>query len=809
MPCRIAYVLTVGFGASDDTPIQVALDEVLRLDPFCVIVVHDRKGRSGICARAAVESRAAHYAAAGVTLGVYPVDQDETALRWRAGAVEKGFEDPTVEAVFVFATDFDKLPTESAREAWRQMADAARPDALIVGEYQPKHGSFKDEFYKLVAKPAVDAIFPGEAPFLVDSGLRQFRTEFFVLGRAVLDRLRLDGIMWTMDPTTDMALVCLRSGNLTLQVFDLGSFEDRADTRDPLGELFQVTRYVFQLLVNLVRLRRSAGLDRADQIRAYEELIPVIDRAVEVVRYAVRRNLERLKENSKVAAFMPEAPRGERWVPARFRGFSYLLDNPGDSLGKAENGVPYVSCDVSQGAQAHLVLYRKLARAVEGLEPRLRRFSFCPLRLPSYHVTLWDGVNDSNAHSLTTTKRAEYYEYVRGLPTSVAGVASPILPPSVVSLDRRWSLKFRFKELKIWVDAAALVALLEPADEETTASIEVLERHRRDLDAQFVAIGKLPNRQWTPHVTCGYFKTSEDAAAAKQHLPTWTGLVKTELADETIQFSSASLYSFTDMEHFWRHPLPAVLVPLSTIKAAITEGVGFLGERGDQKIAITYQYPTREQLGAVRWQPLARNGNKHYCVTPYGLDIGVFDHRASQDRHYHRIATELYRVLDGDLTIFVAGEEHVLSAGQEIIIMPYAVHEVVSAKPFVAEVIVLNPDDKYISESWSVPGHFAAPALHLRPEDARLGSDGAAEIFRDGVKIALTVFSERWTGAIAATTESATRIFTVLAGSIALQVNDETYELNARDTITVFPQSVLRVHSPGSFLAELLTLNCS
>jgi quercetin dioxygenase-like cupin family protein len=808
---RIAYVLTVGFGASDGAPIQIALDEVLRLEPFRVIVVHDRKGHSGICTEAAVETRKAAYAAAGVPVEVMPVDQDETTLRWRAGVVEKAFDDPAVDMVFVFATDFDKLPTDTAREGWRKMAEAAGPNALVLGDYQPKPGSFKDEFCKLVARPAVEAIFPEQAAALVETGIRQFRTEFFVFGRAVLNQLRRDAIMWTMDPTTDMALACLRTDGLALKVVDLGSFEDRADTRDPLGELFQVNRYVFQLLINLIRLRRSAHLSRADQIRMYEDLIPVIDKGLEVGRYAVRRNLERLKENSKVAAFQPGAPWDEQWVPALFHGYSYLLDNPGNSLVIAPEGVSLLSCDRSAGARKDLVLYSKLASVLRQLESRLRPFCFCPLSLASFHVTLWDGLNQSNGASLAMAKRAEYEAFARTLPASVAGPASPVLPPAVVSLDRRWTVRFRFKELHIWVEPAALVALLEPADEESKAAVEILEQHRLDLDATFGEIGKPPNRSWTPHVSCGYFKTSEDASAAKGQLAAWTELVKAELGDQTMEFSSASLYSFSSMERFYRHSPPAVLIALPVIKTAIAEQTGFIGERGDQKILITYQYGTREQLASVRWQPLARSGNKHYCVTPYGLDVAIFDHRAKQERHYHRGALELYRVLEGTLTMWVGGVKYAIPAGEEIIVAPYAVHEVVPETRFIAAVIVVDATgtDKFPHESWAVPSGFVTPGLQLQPVATNLSENGAKEIFRHGTDMSLTAFDERWNGESSPNAKPATRVFTVLAGSMTLDVNNECYDLAAGDTMVVFPLAVHRWRSGGPFRAEVLTRDCA
>src|SRR5262249_38829841 len=103
MSCKIAYVLTLSFGARNPAPVECALDEVLRLNPYRVMVVHDVKGPSGPCARAAVAGWSKAYAAAGVKVEIYSVDREETTHRWREGWIY-AFEDPEVEAVFVFAT---------------------------------------------------------------------------------------------------------------------------------------------------------------------------------------------------------------------------------------------------------------------------------------------------------------------------------------------------------------------------------------------------------------------------------------------------------------------------------------------------------------------------------------------------------------------------------------------------------------------------------------------------------------------------------------------------------------------------------
>ncbi|HEY1754325.1 MAG TPA: cupin domain-containing protein [Bryobacteraceae bacterium] len=808
---NISYVLTVGFGAADEAPIQLALDEVLSLAPYRVIVVHDRKGGSGKCAMTAVKSRAEAYGKAGVPLDIFPVDQDETTLRWRAGVIDKAFTYPDVEMVFIFATDFDKLPNDTARDGWRKMVAAAAPNHLVLGDYRPKPGSFKDEFYSLVARPVLEAVFPEHAATLIETGLHQFRTEFFILGREVLGVLRQDAIWWNMDPTTDMALACLRHSELSLEVVDLGSFEDRADTRDPLGELFQASRYIFQLVINRIRLERAAGGSRSEQVRNYEKLIPVIEKALETGRYAIRRNLDRLKENPKVAAFQAGAPWEERWIPSRFSGFSYLLDNPGNSLVTSAEGVPLLSCDVSEEpeVQRDLAVYRRLAASMKALDPQLRPYSFCPLSVFSFHVTLWDGINQANAANLTMAKRAEYEVFASALPASVA-TPSPILPPPVVSLDRKWTLRLKFKALEIWPDAAALVALLQPADEESKAVIELLEQHRRDLDARYASLGKPSSQPWTPHISCGYFKTSEDASAARRHLTEWTSPVAAHLAEHAIVFSSASLYSFTTMEHFYRHALPAVHVPLAVVKKAITDGTGFLGDRGDQKILITYQYPKREQSGRSLWQPLAPSGNLHYCVTPYRLDVAVFNERAKQSRHFHGSALEFYRVLHGTMNIVVGGEKHILHAGDGIVVAPHAVHEVLRETSFITAVIVTNTigmADKFASEAWEAPGGFVTGGLVLRPSAIREES-GLAEVFQYGRNVRLTAFDERWNGKRPDATRPATRVVSMVTGSMTLHVNGERYELHAGDTAVVFPLATYHWTSSGPFYAEMLTLDC-
>jgi hypothetical protein len=272
-------------------------------------------------------------------------------------------------------------------------------------------------------------------------------------------------------------------------------------------------------------------------------------------------------ENPKIASVRLAAQWWDQWTPADFAGISYLFDNPAKSLAE-ENGLPFIACD-TRDPNRYLDLYAGLARAVELLEPELRPHNLMPLSPSSYHCTCWDGVNQSNIDQIREPERSRYEAFFKGLPESTAGPLPPNFPPRVMRLPGPWSIRFRFKELHIWTGAAALVALLEPADAESEASTELIKQHRRDLDEQFAVLGKPPNRGWSAHISLGYFQTAADAEAAKQFLEQWTAAARQEVGDHTVRYSSASIYAFTNMEKFWLCRFPAVIISLREIQNAL------------------------------------------------------------------------------------------------------------------------------------------------------------------------------------------------------------------------------------------------
>jgi mannose-6-phosphate isomerase-like protein (cupin superfamily) len=85
------------------------------------------------------------------------------------------------------------------------------------------------------------------------------------------------------------------------------------------------------------------------------------------------------------------------------------------------------------------------------------------------------------------------------------------------------------------------------------------------------------------------------------------------------------------------------------------------------------------ELGDPEWAPGPEDGRTPVLVTcDGGTEIATFTEDAGQDRHMHLVSTETYTVLKGALQILIDDRGPLkLSAGDEVIILPGTVHEIV------------------------------------------------------------------------------------------------------------------------------------
>ena len=130
---------------------------------------------------------------------------------------------------------------------------------------------------------------------------------------------------------------------------------------------------------------------------------------------------------------------------------------------------------------------------------------------------------------------------------------------------------------------------------------------------------------------------------------------------------------------------PALLV---TLEAAKQDPA--LQTRGDRKVLVTEIRPDSEQEAAsVAWRapsPPIR------CpvVATRDTELAVFTERAKQTRHCHKIGTEIYTLLEGQMTIEVAGELHTLHPGDTLIVKSGVWHETKRDSRFLCQVVTVN-----------------------------------------------------------------------------------------------------------------------
>jgi len=227
----------------------------------------------------------------------------------------------------------------------------------------------------------------------------------------------------------------------------------------------------------------------------------------------------------KVAGFEP------RW--ARFAGFSVLFNSHGDSA-----------------------FLDGLAWTIEhlGRNDLIRRHLFCPLPPPSFHVTVWDGVNAENVDHLPASQRESWGRFLAGMPhpQTPAPAALGLVTHSILMQRPPQPIDFVFDDWTIWGESV-LVTRLKAADEVSAARLATLRADRTELDTRFrEALGIGADHTYEPHVSLGYFADPAGARSAMRELVGWNALAKERLGHTRLTFSTLGIYGFADMSAFVR-----------------------------------------------------------------------------------------------------------------------------------------------------------------------------------------------------------------------------------------------------------------
>lgn len=247
----------------------------------------------------------------------------------------------------------------------------------------------------------------------------------------------------------------------------------------------------------------------------------------------------------KVAGFVPE------W--AEFKGFSILFDNPGDRLLPLHenDSLKMLSNDVASEA-SHF--YKRLNDTLAQFPEITRTYLLCPLPFHSYHVTLWDGVNDANVQEVSREHRLDAEDLLRDLPGSFSEESKFLNvegEPLRISMEE--SVQFEFDKLTKWGNSV-LVARLKPSDADSERALHKIEQQRASLINRYkerfgLETCSLP---YSPHVSLGYFANQELAELSTPMVEYWNEQFLANTGGHTIAFCSNSFYGFTDMATFFR-----------------------------------------------------------------------------------------------------------------------------------------------------------------------------------------------------------------------------------------------------------------
>ena len=141
---------------------------------------------------------------------------------------------------------------------------------------------------------------------------------------------------------------------------------------------------------------------------------------------------------------------------------------------------------------------------------------------------------------------------------------------------------------------------------------------------------------------------------------------------------------------------PAMLIPMDAVRSDLQlKDKG----RGYRKILVTKIYEDIEKPATeIVWNTPQEDQLSQVLLTN-NIEVSMFSQAASQDLHVHKLATEIYCVLDGKMEINVNSEPFTLQRGDMIVIKPGTIHKICETNnKFFCSVITTNchgAEDKY------------------------------------------------------------------------------------------------------------------
>ena len=132
------------------------------------------------------------------------------------------------------------------------------------------------------------------------------------------------------------------------------------------------------------------------------------------------------------------------------------------------------------------------------------------------------------------------------------------------------------------------------------------------------------------------------------------------------------------------------MTPVLLLTLEATKQDPALQTRGDRKVLVTALRPDSEQEAAVVFWHAPTPPAQCPVVTTRDTEFAIFSERAKQTRHYHKLGTEIYTLLEGRMTMEVDGTLYTLSSGDTLVVKPDVWHEVKREGRFHCQVVTVN-----------------------------------------------------------------------------------------------------------------------
>ncbi|CAG0936431.1 hypothetical protein TFLX_05304 [Thermoflexales bacterium] len=140
-------------------------------------------------------------------------------------------------------------------------------------------------------------------------------------------------------------------------------------------------------------------------------------------------------------------------------------------------------------------------------------------------------------------------------------------------------------------------------------------------------------------------------------------------------------------------------------------------QNNGRKIFAITLYETKEKpIQEPEWKPSHDEQEKTPIVVTGsgGLEVATFTQHSKQDAHKHVLGTEIFTVLEGEMEIVIDEKEHLtLAEGDEIILLPGTIHEILPHGQFLVRVHCVDchgVKDKYVKKNgeWKLQSHLSA-----------------------------------------------------------------------------------------------------